>query len=166
MGISPYNTYKTTDGYVVINAPGDNHFRSILKVIGREDLLNDVRYATRAARVAHMYEVDEIIEAWTAKYPKEDVAAKLLAAAVPCAPVRELAEVINDVNMHARGSLQWIEHPEIGRVPLPHSPLRFEGLPLKPIEPSARLGADNDRIFGEWLGHSAQLATLKAEGVI
>jgi CoA:oxalate CoA-transferase len=30
LGISPYNVYQTLDGYVVINAPGDHHFRAIL----------------------------------------------------------------------------------------------------------------------------------------
>ena len=57
--------------------------------------------------------------------------------------------------MHARGSLQWIDHPELGRVVLPHSPLVFEGTPRRPIEPSLPLGASNDEVFGEWLGHSA-----------
>jgi CoA:oxalate CoA-transferase len=166
LGISPYNAYKTIDGYVVVNAPGDDHFRSILKVIGRKDLLDDPRYATRNARVQHMEEVDRILEAWTERHNKADVAKHLLAASVPCAPVRELSEVIEDENMHARGSLQWINHPDMGRIPLPHSPLRFEGLPLKPIEPSVGLGADNDRIFGEWLGHKATLAELRAGGVI
>jgi formyl-CoA transferase len=166
MGISPYNVYSTQDGYVVVNAPGDDHFRSILRVIGRSDLLDDSRYATKAARVAHMDEVDETLEAWTSRHPKQEVAAKLIAEGVPCAPVRDLGEVINDENMHARGSLQWVEHPELGRVPLPHSPLRFEGLPLKPIEPSRPLGADNQRIFGDWLGHADEVEALRREGVI
>ena len=45
-----------------------------------------------------------------------------------------------DDNMHARGSLQWIDHPELGRVVLPHSPLVFEGTQRRPIEPSLPLG--------------------------
>ena len=46
LGISPYNVYATADGYVVLNAPGDQHFRSILDVIGRPDLKDDPRFAT------------------------------------------------------------------------------------------------------------------------
>jgi CoA:oxalate CoA-transferase len=167
LGISPYNVYKASDGYVVINAPGDQHFRAILGVIGRMDLNDDPRFATRSARVANMVLVDEMLEAWTSLYPKDEVAGKLLAASVPCAPVRELSEVVVDRNMHERGSLQWIDHPELGRVVLPHSPLRFEGTPLLPLEPSVALGADNRRVFGEWLGHDdAELEELAAAGVI
>jgi CoA:oxalate CoA-transferase len=167
LGISPYNVYKTNDGHVVINAPGDQHFRAILEVIGRTDLKDDPRFTTRSARVANMLAVDEILEAWTSKYPKDEVAGKLLAASVPSAPVRELSEVIIDRNMHERGSLQWIDHPELGRVVLPHSPLRFEGTPLRPLEPSVALGADNRRVFGDWLGHDIEeLQELAAAEVI
>jgi CoA:oxalate CoA-transferase len=167
LGISPYNAYKTNDGYVVVNAPGDQHFRAILEVIDRLDLKDDPRFTTRSARVSNMLVVDEILEAWTSEHPKDEVAGKFLAASVPCAPVRELSEVIVDRNMHERGSLQWIDHPELGRVVLPHSPLRFEGTPLRPLEPSVALGADNRRVFVDWLGHDEEeLQDLTAAGVI
>jgi CoA:oxalate CoA-transferase len=167
LGISPYNVYKTTDGYVVINAPGDQHFRSILGVMGRQDLKDDPRFTTRSARVVNMLAVDELLESWTSEHPKEEVAAKLLAAAVPCAPVRELSEVIVDKNMHERGSLQWFDHPELGRVVLPHSPLRFEGTPLLPLQASVALGTDNQHVFGDWLGHTdEELRELTKAGVI
>jgi len=167
LGISPYNVYKTSDGYVVINAPGDQHFRSILDVMGRQDLNEDPRFTTRSARVANMFAVDELLEAWTSGHSKEEVAEKLLAAFVPCAPVRELSEVIVDRNMHERGSLQWFDHPELGRVVLPHSPLRFERTPLLPLQASAALGADNRHVFGDWLGHNdEELQELAKAGVI
>ena len=145
---------RRTDGYVVLNAPGDHHFRSILDVIGRADLKDDPRFVNRSARVAHFADVDELIESWTKTLAKDEVARRMLAAKVPCAPVRDLSEVMHDENMHARGSLQWIDHPELGRVVLPHSPLIFEGTPRRPIEPSLPLGASNEAVFGEWLGHS------------
>ena len=167
LGISPYNAYPTQDGYVVLNAPGDHHFRSILDVMGRPDLKNDPRFLTRATRVAHFAAVDELIEGWTKTLSRNEVARRMLAAAVPCAPVRDLSEVMHDENMHARGSLQWIEHPDLGRVVLPHSPLVYEGTERLPIEPSLRLGASNHDIFGDLLGHTeAELAAYQAQGVI
>jgi len=115
----------------------------------------------------HFAEVDALLEGWTKQLGKNDVAQRMLAAKVPCAPVRNLGEVMHDENMHARGSLQWIDHPTLGRVVLPHSPLVFEDSDRRPIEPSLPLGASNDEVFGRWLGHSEQeVAALKAEGVI
>jgi len=167
LGISPYNVYATNDGYVVLNAPGDHHFRAILDVMDRGDLKSDPRFLTRGSRVEHFAAVDALIEEWTRSLGKDDVAKRMLAAKVPCAPVRNLAEVMHDENMHARGSLQWIDHPELGRVVLCHSPLVFEGTARRPLEPSLPLGASNDEIVGAWLGHSdAEIAAFKAGGVI
>ena len=167
LGIAPYNVYATSDGYVVLNCPGDHHFRAVLDVMARPELKDDPRVLTRSSRVVHFAAVDELIEKWTKTLTKDEVARRMLAAAVPCAPVRNLTEVMQDENMHARGSLQWIDHPQLGRVALPHSPLVFEGTARRPLEPSLPLGASNDELFGEWLGHSAEeLAAYKAEGVI
>jgi CoA:oxalate CoA-transferase len=167
LGIAPYNVYATSDGYVVLNCPGDHHFRAVLEVMGRPELKEDPRFLTRSTRVVHFAAVDELIESWTKTLTKDDVAQRMLAAAVPCAPVRNLIEVMNDENMHARGSLQWIDHPQLGRVALPHSPLVFEGSERRALEPSLPLSASNDEIFGGWLGHSEkELEAYKAEGVI
>jgi len=167
LGIAPYNVYATSDGYVVLNCPGDHHFRAVLDVIGRPELKDDPRFASRSSRVVNFQAVDELIESWTKTATKHEVAKRLLAAAVPCAPVRNLVEVMNDDNMHARGSLQSIDHPQLGRVALPHSPLVFEGTPRLPLQPSRPLGSSNDEIFGEWLGHCEQeLSAWKREGVI
>lgn len=167
LGISPYNVYKTNDGYVVLNCPGDHHFRSVLDVMGRPDLKEDPRFLTRSARVENTAAVDDLLESWTRTLSKYEVADKMLAAKVPCAPVRSLSEVMVDENMHARGSLQWIDHPDLGRVVLPHSPLVFEGAERLPIQPSQHLGASNNAVFGEWLGHSKEeIEAFKAAGVI
>ena len=167
LGISPYNAYAASDGYVVVNAPGDRHFQAILDVMGRSDLLDDPRFASRAARVANMQAVDDLIEDWTRTRPRAEIADKLLAAGVPSAPVRELGEVVLDANMHARGSLQWVDHPDLGRVVLPHSPLVFEGSERRPLRPSVGLGADNREVFGSWLGHAEEeLTAFARDGVI
>lgn len=167
LGISPYNVYSTSDGFVVLNAPGDRHFQMILEVIGRPDLKEDPRFNSRSARVAHVAEVDELIEAWTRVRSKYEVAELMLKVKVPCAPVRKLQEVMYDENMHAKGSLQVIAHPLLGDVVLPHSPLVFEGAARRPIEPSLSLGACNDEIFGNWLGYTPEeLQQMRADGVI
>jgi CoA:oxalate CoA-transferase len=167
LGISPYNVYRTLDGYVVLNAPADHHFRCILEVMGRTDLMDDPRFISRSSRVQNLVAVDDLIENWTQSQRKDVLARMLLAAKVPCSAVRKLSEVMNDENMHARGSLQWIDHPELGRVVLPHSPLVFEGTQRRKIEPSLPLGASNEEVYGEWLGHSrAELEQFRAQGVI
>ncbi|ABL71308.1 CaiB/BaiF CoA transferase family protein [Paracoccus denitrificans] len=156
LGVSPYNAYPTKDGYVVVNSPGDRHFNAILDVIGRPELKEDPRLNSRGARVQNFQLVDELLETWTRDRTKNEVADQMLKAGVPCAPVRNLREVMNDENMHARGSLQWVDHPELGRVVLPHTPLNFEGVPRRPLEPSLPLGASNEEVIVGMLGYSKE----------
>jgi len=167
LGVSPYNAYKTLDGYIVVNAPTDRHFVAILGVIGRPDLKDDPRLATRAARVQNFEFVDQLLEGWSKTQTRAAAAEAMLGAGVPSAPVRSLSEVMNDRNMIERGALQWVDHPQLGRILLPHTPVVIEGVPRRPLQPSLPLGAANTEVIGTWLGHSeTELAQFKAAGVI
>jgi formyl-CoA transferase len=69
--------------------------------------------------------------------------------------------------MHSRRALEWIDHPEYGRVCLPNSPLRYDGVEPMQLQPSGPLGRDNHVVYGEWLGLSpAEIADLEKEEVI
>ncbi|HEX4504263.1 MAG TPA: CoA transferase [Alphaproteobacteria bacterium] len=164
---SPYNVYPTRDGFIAIICVGEAHWRSLLGAMGREDLLADPRFATLKTRVAHMDLVDEIVAGWTAGFEKQPLFDLLIARHVPCAPVRDLAEVVDDPHMHARGALVRMDHPELGAITVPRSPLRFAGSALTELEPSGVLGAENDSVYGGWLGLSpVELDELRREGVI
>ena len=86
---------------------------------------------------------------------------------VPCAPVRTLMEVVNDPHLHQRGMLQWIDHPELGRIVVQGSPIRFDGAAPLPHEASRALGADNEGVLSGWLGKSRdEVARLAKDGVV
>ena len=164
---SPYNVYPTRDGYIAIICVGETHWQTLARLMGREELLADPRFATLKSRVAHMDLVDEIVGGWTRGWDKQALFELMIGNHVPCAPVRDLKEVVNDPHMHARGSLARIDHPELGVITVPRSALRFEDSALPELTPSGTLGAENDRIYGEWLGLSEQeIAGLREEGVI
>lgn len=149
MAESPYNVYPTSDGWIAIICVGDRQWHKLCQTMDRTDLINEPRLASLKDRVAVMDEVDEVVGAWTSRFTKEDAFKQLMDGGVPCAPVRTLSEVMVDENMHARGSLQWQDHPVLGRIVVQHSPLRYEGAELATLEPSHELGADTDRILSE-----------------
>lgn len=167
MAESPYNVYPTSDGYIAIICVGETHWKSLVKAMGRPELTDDPRFATLKTRVANMDAVDEIVASFTRQYAKQALFELLLKHRVPCAPVRDLEEVVHDPHMLSRRALEWIEHPDLGRIPVPGSPMRYEGVAPKAIVPSRRLGADNRAVYGDWLGLSGvEIDTLVAEGVI
>jgi CoA:oxalate CoA-transferase len=145
----PYNVYPTSDGYVSVMCVGDGHWRTLAEVMGRPELAEDPRYATLKNRVAAIDTIDSMVEQWTLPQTSAQVFETLMAARLPSAPVRDLDQVMNDPNMHARGALQRIDHPEFGPLVLMHSPLRYDGVPLRPLEPSRPLGADTERVLRE-----------------
>lgn len=164
---SPYNVYPTQDGYIAIICVGETHWKSLIDAMGRPELADDPRFASLKTRVANIDAVDEIVGGFTQRFAKQALFELLLKHRVPCAPVRDLDEVVNDPHMLERRALQWIEHPELGRIPVQSSPLRFEGVDPLPIVPSRRLGEDNVAVYGDWLGLSRDaIATLEEQEVI
>jgi crotonobetainyl-CoA:carnitine CoA-transferase CaiB-like acyl-CoA transferase len=163
---APYNVFATVDGHVAIHVVTEAHFQNLLKAMGREDLRDDPRFATNAARVARMDETDALVEAWTRTLPKMEVFARTKACRIPCAPVRTAPEVMNDPHMHGRGMLERIDHPELGEIVVPATPLRLHGTEKVGAGPSPTIGQHNTEIYG-WLGLSAaEIAELKDSGVI
>ena len=167
LAIAPYNVYATADGHMAINVVKESHWEGLLDAMGRSELKADPRFKTNATRVAHMAIVDGLVEDWSKRLPRDEVMAQLKKYRVPSAPVRNLREVMNDPHMHQRGMLEWIDHPELGRIVVPTSPLRYHGADKVKTVPSPTVGQHNDEVYGNWLGLSAdEIAGLRAEGVI
>ncbi|MDH3682270.1 MAG: CoA transferase, partial [Acidimicrobiia bacterium] len=167
LGVAPYDVYPCADGHVALIVVSNRHWRSVLEVIGRADLIDDPRYRGNQGRVDHMNEVDRLVGDWTATRDRDDVVAALQGAHVPAAAVRVVDEVVRDEVQHRRGALEWVDHPELGVVPLPNSPIRWHESELRPIVASRELGADNVAVYGELVGLSpGEVADLAAREII
>lgn len=145
----PYNVYATRDGHIAMICNGDAHWRALAVAMGRDELGDDPRYARLKERVSRMDEVDALVEAWTSSMDTDGLFHLLMEARIPCAPVRTLEQVLEDENMLARGALQRVDHPELGPIMIQQSPMRYEGVPLRPFQPSERLGASTGAILKE-----------------
>jgi len=166
-GSAPYNVYETTDGYIAIICVKDAHWISLLKVIAREDLLTDQRFKTQALRATNEEAVDEIVENWTKTKTKDQAAELLKTNKIPAAPVRNLEEVTQDEHMHERGMLNNINHPTMGDVILPKSPIRFHKTPESELNIEPTIGQHTREVLVEWLKISGEkVDTLIRAGVI
>ncbi|MDP6876130.1 MAG: CoA transferase [Alphaproteobacteria bacterium] len=167
LSVAPYNVYAAKDGYVAIITVGDGHWQNLLTAMGREDLAEDERYLTANARVENMAEVDELVGAWVATLSKEEAEAAAQRHHIPTAAVRDLEEVVNDEHMHQRGMLHWVDHPVVGRIAAPHSPIKIHGVEPMALTLNPEIGEDNDKVYGGWLGlDAAEIASLREDGAI
>jgi CoA:oxalate CoA-transferase len=74
---------------------------------------------------------------------------------------------MHDAHMHERGMLCTVDHPDLGRIVLPTSPIRYDEARPCALVPSSGLGAHNAEVYSTWLGLSpSELEALRADGVI
>src|SRR6516225_1840447 len=169
--LAPYGIYPCKPGgpndYVFLFTSHNNpqHWRRLLEIIGRADLIDDPRFATVAARAQHEAEVDVLLSEWTRRHDKHEAMRLVGAAGVPAGAVLDTGDLLAEPSFAERGIIQTMQHPN-GELRMPTFPVRFDGAPA-PVEPSPLLGEHTAQVFGDWLGMSgADLRALHDEGVV
>jgi formyl-CoA transferase len=168
---APSGLYPTKGGgandyiYITCSRANPEHWSRLMKVIGREDLINDPRFATGDVRVANEKELDEIVGAWTKEHDKREAMEMLIAVGVPAGAVFDTMELINEPTFAERGFIQTVTHHN-GEYRMASWPVRVDGKTAR-IKGSPALGADSAEVLSDWLGlDDGQVARLKAEGVL
>ena len=166
-GSAPYNVYEANDGHIAIICVKDNHWFNLLKLLNRKDLINDRRFETQALRAVNEDVIDELVENWTKTKTKDEAAKLLKKNKIPAAPVRNLEEVTRDKHMHERGMLRFVNHPTMGEVVLPTSPIRHQGSSKRELNLEPRLGQHTSEVLSEWLKLSKEtIAELRRSNAI
>jgi crotonobetainyl-CoA:carnitine CoA-transferase CaiB-like acyl-CoA transferase len=165
-GIVPTNTYRCKDDKcLVIGGNGDSIFVRLMQAVGRDDMAKNKAYATNADRVRHEAQIDAVLKAWCASHKLEDALNILEAKRVPCGPVYNVEDMMNDQHFNARGLFEQVEiNGEPLKIPaiLP----RLEDTPGATDWPGPELGAHTDEILAT-LGIDAEgISALKKNGVI
>jgi len=164
---APYNVYPCKDGHIAIILVTENQWQNLLRAMEREDLKDDPRFINNDARVQHFKETEDIVLAWSMQRTRQEIFAATSKYKIPCAPVRDIEEVMNDPHMHQRGMLEVRNHYDYGEVVLPNSPLRFHGTDKVPTRDNPRVGEHNEAVYHQLLGLTpADLKKLHDAGAI
>jgi formyl-CoA transferase len=106
-GIAPSNTYTTRDGrYLVLAANGDSIFNRLMQAIGRPDIADDPQFKHNDGRAKASDELDAILGAWSSSVTLTEALDILEAAEVPASGINSVAEVFEDEQIQARGSIE------------------------------------------------------------
>jgi crotonobetainyl-CoA:carnitine CoA-transferase CaiB-like acyl-CoA transferase len=152
--------------YVFTSRANPEHWRRLLAVIGREDLVGDPRYDSPAARVERPDEVNTMIADWTRQHTKHEAMEIIGAAGVPAGAVLDTMELYNDHTFEQRGILQTIQHPVNGAFKMAAWPVRFSGNP-PPVKPAPLLGEHTNDVLNHWLGLGDDaVGNLRNSGVV
>jgi crotonobetainyl-CoA:carnitine CoA-transferase CaiB-like acyl-CoA transferase len=165
-GIVPTNTYRCKDDkFLVIGGNGDSIFVRLMQAVGRNDMAENKAYASNADRVQHEAQIDAVLKDWCASHKLEDALNILESKRVPCGPVYNAEDMMNDQHFNERGLFDQVEiNGEPLKIPaiLP----KLEDTPGATDWPGPELGAHTDEVL-ESLGiNAADIAALKKGGVV
>ena len=166
-GLYPCAPGGSNDYVWIMTSRGNpEHWVRLCKVMGREDLIDDPRFATAGLRAENDAALDPIISAWTRTRTKHEAMAQVGSAGIPAGAVLDTMELQNEPSFVTRGIMQTMQHPMHGDFKMPAWPVRVDGKPPK-VEPSPMLGQHNADVVAAWLGIGADdVGKLKSDGVI
>lgn len=166
--VAPSNIYDCSDGTFLIAANQDTVFARLCKVMGREELIADERYATHIARGENMEELDVIINEWTKTKTMAEVDSLMVEAGVPSGRIYRAPEMLEDPQFKARESIvdtpteEWPNlkmqnvFPKMSKT---QGEIRWPGI--------TTLGAHNEEIYCGELGFDETgLAEMRENGII
>ena len=167
----PVGAYQAADGkYLQVHCASQEFALRLLKMIdaeveGQEALGSDPRFATQADRMANREELDRVLsQAFATK--SRDVWVELGAKwNVPCGPVNNIAEALDDPQVRLRNMVVEMDHPVAGNYRTAGNPIK-SGTPDR-FEPPPTLGQHTEEVLGGLLGYSSsEIASLcEAEAI-
>ena len=164
----PRNSFQAADGgWFGLSAASPSVAERVVRLVGREDLVDQEWFADHTGRLAHQDEVEDAIAAWVAKRSSEEVTAAFEAVGAAIAPMYTIADIFADPQYAARETIPTVEHEPLGPVRVPGVVSRLVATPGAVRHLGRAPGADNEAVFAGRLGHSAaDLAAWRNAGVV
>ena len=134
--VPAYGVYPASDGPVILAPANDRLFRDLLRVLGRDDLLDDERFLDNGARIANRAAIDAEIAAATSRMTRAELLEKCNRANVPAGPINDLEAVFADPQVKERGLA--LDLP--GGLPGLRTPFHFSDAELALDDPSPTKG--------------------------
>lgn len=164
---APCGVFEARDGYVVITAL-IHHWEHFVKTIGKPELATDPRFAQIPRRLENRLALVPIIEEWLKSFPSRDDALKILNANhILAAPVLSIDQAISQPQFIERKVTREVEHPALGKLQLPITPLHFSESSTEIQGPAPMVGEHNLSVLTAYLGYSAaQVDELTRQGIL
>jgi len=163
---TPYQCFQSADRHVFVGVSNEKFWQAFCQALDLNDLSRDPKYSSMESRLAHRDELVARIAAALRQLPGSEILRKLEAAGVPCAPVLEVPDLLNDPQVTARQIFFDMDYPGVGKVKLANIPARPSGIEQVKNVRAPLLGEHTVEILEEHGYDSAGIDALEQKGVI
>jgi crotonobetainyl-CoA:carnitine CoA-transferase CaiB-like acyl-CoA transferase len=165
--IVPYETFEAADGNFVVAVGNDEQWRRFCNVLDMESVAADQRFATNRLRLANYDVLRPMLGERLRSRPRAEWVEGLKSAGVPCGSVRDVAEVLQDPQLDARGMIQQVEHAVAGTVRVTGVPIKLSDTPGAVRTPPPTLGQHTQSILALDAGLQAgEIDELRGAGAV
>jgi crotonobetainyl-CoA:carnitine CoA-transferase CaiB-like acyl-CoA transferase len=147
---------ETSDGYVILNATDDHHFRALRKVMGTPSWAAGDEWDDMFYRTHHQMDIAPMMEEWMRNQKRDDIVRRARERGIPIGPIQTAKEVMNYAQYAARKYFIRVDHPEAGTYRYAGWPYKMSATPPCVSRPAPLLGQHNQEIGQEDLISVAQ----------
>jgi crotonobetainyl-CoA:carnitine CoA-transferase CaiB-like acyl-CoA transferase len=166
-GRVPSAAFECKGGRWVQITGSDQHWKPLCEVLGLNDWAEDPELSRNAVRVARREEVMARLSAAIAQVDSKELCRRCDAVGVPAGPILDVADIMADEHVRARGMISGFDHPLVGRFGAIPVPFKFDGYDNPSLRRPPLLGEHTDDVLREQLGmQDGEIEELRGRGII
>ena len=148
----PYNSFTTSNGFVVIAVITDAFWEALLEVLNI-DSLKDPKFSKSIHMLKNQVFFESVLNQTLSTKSSEHWIKALNDAKVPCAPINTFSQALSDEQVIHRNMVVEVEHPDGGKVKMPGNPVKLSYTNEDSYTPPPHLGKDTKKILQDWAGY-------------
>ncbi len=162
-GVMPNAYLPCQDGYVVVMAVMEAHWRNLMDLADNPDWAELEVFSSGVERARNWDALEPLLLEWTMAHTGAEIAQLAQDRGIPCFPAYTVGQMVDSAHVTERGFMRDMEGPGGEKFKLPGYPVRMERTPWQLFRPAPKLGEHTSVVLEEWLGYSAeQLASVEA----
>ena len=162
----PYNSFTTSDGFVVIAVITDEFWKSLKSVVN-VDSLDDPKFDSSIDRLQNQTFIENELNKTLSTQTSEHWIEKLNKAKVPCGPINKFSDALNDEQVKHRNMIVEVEHPDGGFVKMPGNPVKMSYTNEESYSSPPHLGTNTREILKNWSKYGEdKIKDLEKENII
>ena len=164
---APADTFKTKDGWVLVQSVGGPLFKRWANLMGEDCWLEDERFKDDITRGDNSAAISERLADWCADRTSQEVLDAMEEVRLPAGPVLSPQQVLEDPHIAAKGLFQPVEYPGLDKpAPVMRTPVELSETPGEIRSRAPTLGEHTGQIMEE-LGYSAdEIAAFRENRIV